>query len=365
MDINKPLPRLFTPGPTPLPESVRQAAARPMIHHRSAAFRDLMRDVTEKLKALFQTEHDVLILTASSTGGMEAAIVNTLSPGDRVLAASVGLFGDRWADIAEAFGVDVTRLRFPDGQAADPAAIERALAEGEPFKALLLTHNETSTGVTNDLAAVGGVVQAMPVERRPLLLVDAVSSLGALELRTDAWGCDVVVSGSQKALMSPPGVAVVSVGPRAWEAVEQARMPRFYWDFRAARQRAGEGATPFTPAISVLYALHAALQLVADEGLPNVLARHRRLGQRMRQGIKRLGLELFPDKAIASDTVTAVRVPANVDAAALLARLRGEFGIVLAGGLGPLKGRIFRIGHMGHVSEADVDAVLAALGQVL
>ncbi len=365
MDINEPLPRLFTPGPTPLPESVRQAAARPMIHHRSAAFCDLMRDVTEKLKTLFQTEHDVLILTASSTGGMEAAIVNTLSPGDRVLAASVGRFGDRWADIAEAIGVDVIRLRFPDGQAADPSAIERALAEGEPFKALLLTHNETSTGVTNDLAAVGGVVQAMPVERRPLLLVDAVSSLGALELRTDAWGCDVVVSGSQKALMSPPGVAVVSVGPGAWEAVEQARMPRFYWDFRAARQRAGEGATPFTPAISVLYALYAALQLVADEGLPNVLARHRRLGQRMRQGIKRLGLELFPDKAIASDTVTAVRVPANVDAAALLARLRGEFGIVLAGGLGPLKGRIFRIGHMGHVSEADVDAVLAALGQVL
>jgi aspartate aminotransferase-like enzyme len=348
-----------------MPERVRQAAGGPMIHHRGAAFRDLLRDVTEKLKAVFQTDHDVLLLTGSSTGGMEAAIVNTLSPGDRVLAVSVGRFGERWADIAQTFGTDVTRLRFPDGQAADPVAIEKALSEGEPFQALLLTHNETSTGVTNDLAAVGAVVQAMPAERRPLLLIDAVSSLGALELHTDAWGCDVVVSGSQKALMSPPGVAMVAVGPGAWAATERARLPRFYWDFRTARQRAGDGVTPFTPAISVLYALKAALDLITEEGLPNVLARHHRLGQRVRDGIKRLGLELFPDEAVASDTVTAVRVPPGADAATMLTRLRDEFGIALAGGQGPLKGHIFRIGHMGFVSESDIDALLAALAHLV
>ncbi len=364
MTHKKPL-LLLTPGPTPLPEGVCRASGRPIVHHRGAACRELMRDVTGKLKALCHTDHDVLILTGSSTGGMEAAVVNTLSPGDRVLAASVGRFGDRWADIATAFGAHVTRLRFPDGQAANPTAIEKALTEGSPFKALLLTHNETSTGVTNDLAAVGAVVQAMPAERRPLLLVDAVSSLGALELRTDEWGCDVVVSGTQKALMSPPGVAVVAVGPRAWQATESARMPCFYWDFRVARRSAEDHMTPFTPAISVLYALHAALQLVFEEGLPNVFARHRRLGQHTRAGIKQLGLELFPDESVASDTVTAVRVPPGVDAAALLARLRDEFGIRLAGGQGPLKGRIFRIGHMGHISQADIDAALAALAKVL
>lgn len=358
-------PLLLTPGPTPLPESVRQASGHPMIHHRSTAFRELLHDVTEKLETVFQTEHDVLILTASSTGGLEAAVVNTLSPGDRVLAASAGRFGDRWADMAAAFGADVTRLRFPDGQATDPAAIGEALADGSPFRALLLTHNETSTGVTNDLAAVGAVLEAMPVERRPLLLVDAVSSLAALELRTDAWGCDVVVSGSQKALMSPPGVAVVSIGPRGWEAAERARLPRFYWDFRTARQRVQEGATPFTPAVSVLRALHTALQLIITEGLPNVFARHRRLGQYTRRGIKRLGLELLAHEAVASDTVTAVRVPQGVDATALLARLRDEFGVMLAGGQGPLKGHIFRIGHMGHVSEADLDVALEALARAL
>jgi aspartate aminotransferase-like enzyme len=359
------LPRLFTPGPTYLPEKVRQAMGSPMIHHRSAAFREWMHHVTGKLKLLFQTQHDVLILTGSSTGGMEAAVVNTCSPGDRMLVASVGRFGERWADIAAVFGADVTRLRFPDGQAADPAAIERALTEGGPFRALLLTHNETSTGVTNDVAAVGAIVGTLPAERRPLFLVDAVSSLGALEVQADAWNCDVVVSGSQKALMSPPGVSMVAVGPRGWKAVEEACMPRFYWDFTAARKQSQEGVTPFTTAVSVVLALNTALDLIAEEGWSNVLARHHRLGQRTREGIKRLGLELFPDESVASDTVTAVCVPPGVDVAALLARLRDEFGILLAGGQGPLKGRIFRIGHMGHVSEADIDLVLAALAQAL
>lgn len=232
------LPQLFTPGPTPMPEKVRLAAGAPVMHHRSAAFREWMQAVTNKLRGLFQTEHDVLILTGSSTGGLEAAVVNTCSPGDRVLSASAGRFGDRWADIAEAFGADVTRLRSPDGQVANPATIEEALAESEPYRASLLTHNETSTGVVHNVAAVGAIIQALPAQRRPLLLVDTVSSLGALEFRADAWGCDVVVSGSQKALLSPPGVAMVAVGPSAWAAAERARMPRFYWDFAAARKQA-------------------------------------------------------------------------------------------------------------------------------
>ncbi len=357
--------RLLTPGPTPLPESVQHAAGQPMIHHRGTAYRELLHAVTEGLKAVFQTEHEVLVLTSSGTGGLEAALVNTVSPGERLLAASAGSFGDRWADIAKAFGAEVDCLRFADGQAVDLNAIKKALAEGAPYKALLFTHNETSTGVMNDLAALGGIIQGLPPERRPLLMVDAISSLGALELRADDWGCDIVVTASQKALMSPPGVAAVSVSPRAWEAAAQARMPRYYWDFRAARQRAKEGISPFTPAVTTLYGLRVALDLILEEGLYNVFARHRRLALRTRKGIQRLSLHLFPNEAVASDTVTAVRMPPVMNVDTLLTRLRDDFGIILTGVQGPLKGRIFRIGHMGCVSEADVDAVLEALAHVL
>lgn len=354
---------LRIPGPTPLLPEVRGALSAEMISHRGPEFAALFEEVLEGAKYVFQTRNDVLLLTASGTGGLEAALVNVLSPGDRVLAVSTGVFGERWLRIAQAYGVDATPLRFPLGRCADPEPIRRALEDTGPYKAVLLTHNETSTGVTNDLRAIAEAIHS--VEEPPLLLVDAVSSLGAIDLRTDEWGCDVVVTASQKALMAPPGLALISVSPRAWEAVENSRMPRFYWDFRRMREYALKRQTPFTPAVSALFGLREALKRIRDEGLGNIFARHHRVADFTRRGIKSLGLDLFPEESCASDTVTAVRVPEGVNADEVIRQLHHEYGIVIAGGQGPLRGKILRIGHMGYVEEKDVQGVLEALAIVL
>ncbi|MCG2769579.1 MAG: alanine--glyoxylate aminotransferase family protein, partial [Anaerolineae bacterium] len=348
----------------PLPAKVRQALAGKMIGHRSAEFSALLREITAGLRQWFQTEEDVLVLTASGTGGMEAALVNVLSPGDRVLAVSVGVFGERFADIARAYGADVTMLEFPWGQGADTDVIAGALSGDPDYRAVLVTHNETSTGVTNNLAAIAGAVKAAR-EEAPLLIVDAVSSLGAIDVRMDAWGCDVVVTSSQKALMTPPGLSFVALSARAWEASERARMPRFYWDLRKARVYAERVQTPFTPAVTTLFGLREALRMMAEEGRERVLERHRKLGRAMRLGIAGLELDLFAEESHASDTVTAVRVPSGRSAEELIRRLRDEHDVVVAGGQGRLKGRIIRIAHMGHVNEADVERVIEALRAVL
>lgn len=352
--------QLRIPGPTPLPLAVREAQSREMINHRGSEFAALIRDLTQRLRPIFQTKDDILLLTASGTGGLEAAIVNTLSPGDRVLSVSGGVFGERFRAIAKAYGADVIALEIPWGRAADPATIVDRLRTHGPFKAILVTHNETSTGVSNDLEAIAGAVR----DSGALLLVDAISSLGSIEIKTDAWGCDVVVTCSQKGLMSPPGLAVVSVSPRAWAASEQARMPRFYWDLRQYQRTLEKGQTPATPAISLYFALQAALGLIEAEGPSNVYARHQNCAERARQGIVELGLELFADPRHASETVTAVKVPAEVDAKRLL-ELTREDGVILAGGQGALSGKIIRMGHLGNVRESDVDSVIAALGRAL
>ncbi|GAG31145.1 unnamed protein product, partial [marine sediment metagenome] len=240
----------------------------------------------------FQTKGDVFLLTASGTGGLEAAIVNTLSPGDKVLSVSIGVFGERFASIAEQFGAEVIPLRFEWGQAAEPDAVRRALHAEPKIKAVLVTHNETSTGVTNDLVAISSVVK----EFDKLLLVDAISSLGSINLPVDAWQCDVTVTGSQKGWMVPPGLAMVSVSQQAWQAHANARMPRFYWDFARARNYLERGQTPWTPAISMVFALSVSLEMMLKEGLPNVIARHARMGKAARDGIKSLGLSLFADE---------------------------------------------------------------------
>ena len=273
-------------------------------------------------------------------------------------------FGERFAAIAEAFGADVTRLNFPWGQAADPEAVARVLAKKGPFAVVLLTHNETSTGVTNDLEAIGRVVAACP-SNRPILVVDAVSSLGAIEVRADAWSCDVVITASQKALMAPPGLGFASVSERAWPVIEAARTPRFYWDFRRMREYNERGQTPFTPSVTVLYGVKAALDLMAKEGQRAIFERHRRVGKAMREGLERLGLKLFADPAHASNTVTTFRTPDGWQASELQRRLREEHGIVVAGGQGHLKGKILRIGHMGYVDTTQVDQILSALSKVL
>jgi aspartate aminotransferase-like enzyme len=333
-----------------------------MINHRGKEFGELLQRVTEQLKRCFQTKGDMFILTGSGTGAMEAAVVNTLSPGDRVLSVSVGVFGDRFADIAEQFGAEVKRLRFEYGSAADPDAVRGALKADSSFKAMLVTHNETSTGLTNDLASISAVAREFDL----LILVDGISSVGSIDLPVDDWQCDVVVTGSQKGWMAPPGLAMVSVSQKAWQAYNQAKMPRFYWDFGKARSFLEEKAqTPWTPAVSTFYALGVALDMVERETLPNVFARHVRIAKAARDGVKSLGLSIFPDEAFASNTITAVRATENLNVKELLRILREEHDVVLAGGQRQLDGKIFRIGHLGSVTEADVGQVITALKAAL
>jgi aspartate aminotransferase-like enzyme len=292
---------------------------------------------------------------------MEAAIVNTLSPGDKVLAVINGAFGERFADIADTYGAEVQRLEFPLGEPDDPGAIRQALDDDKSIKAVLVTHNETSTGVTSDLAAISAVAKHYD----KLLLVDAISSLGCIDLQTDAWQCDVVVTASQKGWMIPPGLAFISVSNKAWEAHAQARMPRFYWDFAEAKKFLERGQTPWTPAVSNFYALAVALELMAGEGLANIFARHARIGQKTRDEVKALKLLLFAAEKYASNTVTAVKAPAGLDAKRLLTILREEHDIILSGGQRELAGKIFRIGHLGWVSESDIDVVIERLRRTL
>lgn len=348
---------LRIPGPTPCPDEVLQAMSRQMINHRGPEFAQILDDVTAKLKQLFQTKGDVFLLTASGTGGLEAAIVNTLSPGDKVLSVSVGVFGERFGAIAQQFGAEVIPLRFDWGKAADADAVRKALGAEPKIKAVLVTHNETSTGVTNDLAKISQTVK----EFDKLLLVDAISSLGSINLPVDDWHCDVTVTGSQKGWMVPPGLAMVAVSEQAWQAHAKAKMPRFYWDFTKAKSYLEKRQTPWTPAVSVVFALSVALEMMLKEGLNNIIARHARLGKMTRQGVKALGLSLFAEESHASNTVTAVAASNGLDTKKLVKILREEHQIVLSGGQQTLDGKIFRIGHLGWVNEDDIAQVLSAL----
>ena len=351
--------QLRIPGPTPCPTDTLQAMTKQMINHRGDEFGQILSGVTEKLKQVFQTVNDVFLLTSSGTGGLEAAIVNTLSPGDKVLSVSIGVFGERFATIAEQFGAEVTPLRFEWGKAADVDAVRQALKAEPKIKAVLVTHNETSTGVTNDLALINSAVK----EFDKLLLVDAISSLGSINLPVDEWHCDVVVTGSQKGWMIPPGLAMVSVSQEAWQAHSNAKMPRFYWDFAQAKSYLERPTpqTPWTPAISTVFALSVALEMMLKEGLSNITARHARVGKAARDGVKSLGLSLFAEESHASNTVTAVAASDGLDTKKLLRILREEHQAVLAGGQQRLDGKIFRIGHLGWVTEDDIKAVISAL----
>ncbi len=349
--------QLRIPGPTPVPDEVLQAMAKQMINHRGPEFVQLLNDVTAKLKQIFQTKGDVLLLTGSGTGGLEAAIVNTLSPGDKVLATSTGVFGDRFTKIAQQYGAETIPLSFEWGKAADVDTIRQALRAEPKIKAVMVTHNETSTGVTNDLASISSVVK----EFDKLLLVDAISSLGAIDLPVDDWHCDVTVTGSQKAWMVPPGLTMVSVSEEGWRAHAEAKMPRFYWDFTKAKNSLEKEQTPWTPAVSIIFALQVALDMMLKEGLTNVVARHARIGKATREGIKSLGLSLFAEESHASNAVTAVAVPDGLDVKKLRKILREEHQVVLAGGQQKLDGKIFRIGHLGWVTEKDIETVISAL----
>ncbi len=355
-------PNLRIPGPTPVPPDILEAVAHPMVNHRGREFAALIQRVAERLKDFFLTSNDVLILSASGTGGLEAAVVNTLSPGDEVLAVSIGSFGDRFAAIAETYGAKVISLAYEWGQAARPEDVRDALREHSELKAVLVTHNETSTGVTNPLEQISRVVR----EADRLLLVDAVSSLGAIPFDMDGWGLDIVVTGSQKGWMVPPGLAFVAMSDRGWRAYETSKMPRFYFDLGRHRDLLPKGQTPWTPTMSIFFGLDLALERMGEEGMERIFTRHARIGRLTREGVKAIGLELLcDDERFASDTVTAIKCPEGVEVSALRNLLEDEYGVVVAGGQGKLSRKIFRIGHLGLVEEADIRQTLDSLEQAL
>ena len=352
---------LRIPGPTPCPPETLNELSRQMINHRGPEFADMQGRIMERLKLFFRTENEVYVYTTSGTGVMEAAIVNTLSEGDKVLAVSIGEFGTRFGDIAEAFGASVKRLDFEPGTQADPSVVAENL---EPdTKAVIVTHNETSTGVTNDIAAIGKAIRAVNPEI--LLIVDAISSLGCLPFATDAWQVDVATTASQKGFMIPPGLAFITMSPRAWAAYEHSDMRKYYMDIGKAKRYAGLGQTPFTPAVSLYYGLDLALNMLYEEGLEQTNARHHAVAEHTRNRVKALGLKLLAEGPQASDSVTSVVVPEGIDAKQLLAILNSEHDTVLAAGQGKLAGKIFRIGHMGIVDTKDIDAAIDALATVL
>ena len=355
--------QLRVPGPTPLPERVIRSASRPMINHRGPEFAALLRDIEEGLRWALRTSNDVLIYPCSGTGGLEAAVVNLLSPGERALFCTMGSFGDRWADIGVGFGADILRLRVPDGEPIDPEDVDRILAENSNINTVFVTHNETSTGVTNDIRALAAVIKG----RGKLLAVDSVSGAGCLPLETDEWQIDVLVTGSQKGWMAPPGVAMVAVSSAALARAETATTPRWYLDFARERKYQQRSQTYTTPAVSVLYAIQEGLAIMREEGMESVWARHTTVAEMIRAGVDALGLKFLAAEGHRSDTVTAILNPVDgADALKdLLTTLRARHGLVLAGGQGDLSGRIFRIGHLGMVDESDVYSILATLEQGL
>ena len=353
---------LRIPGPTSLPDAVREAGARQMVNHRGPEFAALQNAIVARLKSFYRTENDVLIVTAAGTGGLESAIVNFLSPGDKVLGVTIGAFGDRFAKIAGVYGADVMKLAFEWGTAADPVKVRDALLAGGPWKAVLFTHNETSTAITNPIEQLARV--AHEVAPDALVMVDAISGLGAVPFETDAWGLDVVVSGSQKAWMVAPGLSFVSVSARAWAAAETARMPKFYFDLVAHKKSAVDGQTPWTPAVGVMFQLDVALQLMEQEGLADIWKRHAAVAAAVRAGLKTLGFKLLADPAHASDTVTGAWIPEDLDWKTFNGKLR-KYGLIVAGGQGALKGKIFRIGHLGHVTVPNILNAIAVLEQTL
>jgi aspartate aminotransferase-like enzyme len=358
-----PAQNLRIPGPTPIPPAVAEALARPMINHRGPEFAEILRRVTAQLQHFFQTSQPVLGFPSAGTGMQEAAIVNAFSAGDEVLAVSVGVFGNRFAKIADLFGLRVTRYEAPWGQAADPAEVARRLAALPDAKGVLITHNETSTGVTNDLAALAAAIRA---ERSDVVIaVDAVSSLGCVDLGMDEWDLDLIFTASQKGWMVPPGLAMVAASERGWAAIEQATLPRFYWDFRAARKSLEKGQTPYTPPVSIYFGLDVALQMMRGEGREAIFARHQRVADLVRRRARAMGLALFADPAHVSNTVTALTLPEGIDGKALTKALRERERVVIGGGQDKLEGKIVRIGHLGYVHEPEVAACMDALERQL
>ena len=349
---------LRIPGPTPCPPDVLAAAAQPMINHRGPEFANVLNTVSDGLKWVFGTSSEVFCLTSSGTGGLEAAIVNVLSPGDLVLSISIGSFGERFANIAKSYGANVETYSVEWGKAADPDEIAARLESNSNYKAILVTHNETSTGVTNPLKEIAEVAKSYGC----LVIVDAVSSLSSIPCPVEEWGLDVVISGSQKGWMAPPGLAFVWLSEKAWLANANATMPRFYFDLKRAQSSLEKAQTPWTPALSVFFALEHAFSLMREEGLESIYKRHRKAGELTRSLAKQNGLELFADNNYASNTVTAIKWPENIDGGKISSLARDKFDVVVGGGQSKLQGKIFRIGHLGYFELTEIeDAILTVV----
>ena len=350
---------LLTPGPTPVPPEVLAAMSQPVVHHRSPDFRPIYERCLARLRDVFRTKQEVLMFGSSGTGTMESAVANVCSPGDRVVVVSAGSFGERWIAIATAYGLEVERVDYAWGEVPSAEDLAARLRELGGAKAVFITHSETSTGVVCDLPPLAAAAN----DAGALSVVDAVSSLGAVPLETDAWGIDAVVSGSQKALMTPPGLAAVAVSEKAWGA--RGDSPRFYFDWERTRKAQAKLDAPFTPPVSLVAGLDVALGLLLDAGLDAAFERHIRLGRASREGAKAMGLELFSPDDDSSAVVTAIKAPDGIDGTEIVRELRDRFGITIANGQADLKGKIFRIGHIGYFDVFDITTALAAVELVL
>jgi aspartate aminotransferase-like enzyme len=351
---------LLTPGPTPVPPEALLSMAMPIIHHRTPEFMEIFKEVSEGLKYIFQTEADVLVFTSSGTGAMEAAVSNLLSPADKVITIEGGKFGERWTEICRAYKINAVPIEVKWGTAVDPKDIELKLKGDNEIQAVFTTLCETSTGVQTDIKAIADITKRY----NAVLVVDAISGLGAVDIKADEWGVDCVVAGSQKGLMIPPGLAFVSLSKKAWEKVEKSKFPRYYFDFKATKKALEKTDTPFTPAISLVIALRTTLRMMRQEGLDVIFTRHKKLAGATRAAMKAMGLELFAPTA-PSDCVTAVKVPSSLDGEKLVKLMRDKYGVAIAGGQAEMKGKIFRIAHMGFIKETDILTAINILGMAL
>ncbi|MBW2039062.1 MAG: alanine--glyoxylate aminotransferase family protein [Deltaproteobacteria bacterium] len=349
--------QLFSPGPTPVPEKVLLAMAGPVIHHRDPAFEELFQEVREGLKYVFQTKNEVLLFASSGTGAMEGAVCNTLSPGDEALVVRGGKFGERWGEICEAYGVDFTPIDVPWGEAVEPVLIERALDANPSIKAVFIQASETSTGVMHPIKEIAEIIKG---REGTILVVDAISALGVFDLPMDKWGLDVVVSGSQKAFMLPPGLSFVALSDKAWGFVERSTLPKYYFNFKKELASAQKNQNQFTPAISLIVGLREALKMIKDEGLENAFKRHEKLAQATREAAKALGLELLAPES-PCNALTAIKAPAGIDGKKLKENFEDKFGLIVAGGQSQLKGKIIRIAHLGYFQPMDIIQAVSAL----
>lgn len=354
--------RLFTPGPTPLLMEAQAATLTAAnVHHRTDAFRKIMAETLELLKYYYNTKNDVLIFASSGTGAMEGSVSNLVSPGERILVGTAGKFGERWLDLAKAYGIEAVKVESPYGQPVNIEAMKQKLAQDGPFRAVYIQATETSTTVMNDVQALGEAVKNYP---ETCLVVDAITGLGTSDLRPDEWGLDIVIGGSQKAVMIPPGLAFASVSEKAWSLIAKAKLPRFYFDFAKERKNQVKGETAFTPATTLVISLHAALEYIKEIGRENLIANATLLAAVTREAATALGLKLFAESSPAN-AATAVCAPEGMDSGAIIKDLRIRFGAIVANGQGSMKGKIFRLAHLGYYDMADLFAIVAALEIVL